>query len=1012
MEILRQTLDNGEKVHEICKIEKFNRHNMLNHIYSGYVDLDYSRELRKYLNKANTNSIKIYYDVPTIGRLKTNVKDNKGNKIFVQSQMYQWKQTKYEICRDYYDDVDIVNCQSVLLKQIMEYHNLPTSAITKFNKNRETILLNIMKKNNINRDQAKEAIIPLVFCKTNNKAVLTQLKPFKGIEVVQQYKNELHKNRKELLKLYPEFIEHAKLKKGKDYENIEGSAFSYLTQTLERICLLSMVDFYEHNNCTIGALIHDGLHLEKHTDNTKNLKLCEQWVYEHTGCKITLKIKPFEAVKDMKKQINFNLIDEKQNSNVTVHNINSEFLVKLNENDNKGCNLVDEINNNKISLIASYTGSGKTQLIKQLIKKYSESNPNLDEDDDINTPHKVISIVSRVSLADMHTIELGLSNYLEVHDHGLNEVYQLDSVNKVNNLDGNRYILVLDEVASLCSHYLNHMNKMSKERLQLVKKLDEIINHPNCTLVIGVDANINQGTINFISSSFNKPIDLYINDYIKYRDTPIYHYENKFTLVKRAIKLLKEGETVYLCSNMNDDFKRDIVYPILKETEIKKENYLIYSGDEGERRIDTRLWKDKKLIIATPTIIYGCDSNYSFHVVGFYFNAPHFDAMDINQQLNRERKPKTINLYMADMINTPFKNIEEAKEFGTLDIKQVSKREQLKYKKYDDALTDLLFYEDYRKSYHNNVRHFIFDLLRSKGYTNIQHIISKGDIKTKITRNEYNDIIIKAFKNDTIDDKKYDDILDKMNYFNMNINDEITLGKHLNNPTLQDAYKNIIDKYLNVFTDRKKFEDLKKYLRFKYTKYNKLNNEYSFSVESEAKFNNTLTYEIDNLDILTSITKTDIFKVELLKKLKDILNLEDGKEIESINRNNFNDKVDINKDLMNNIMKAFRIRGKQPKYTRAHLVSFYMSKLKSLLGSCIITKHKNKTFKIDKVKQVFSINVWDSEVIEPFNKIVEYSNMYKEALFVDYNEYQFIDKPTEEPIDDIEHEDKLTISFD
>lgn len=69
------------------------------------------------------------------------------------------------------------------------------------------------------------------------------------------------------------------------------------------------------------------------------------------------------------------------------------------------------------------------------------------------TEIKLLSLVSRVSLSYTHQIEFQITNYQDTVNHGLNEVYQLDSIDKFINSNNDYYILFLDEVASLCSHF-------------------------------------------------------------------------------------------------------------------------------------------------------------------------------------------------------------------------------------------------------------------------------------------------------------------------------------------------------------------------------------------------------------------------------------------------------------------------------------------------------------------------------------------------------------------------------
>ena len=54
-------------------------------------------------------------------------------------------------------------------------------------------------------------------------------------------------NRKILLGMYPEYIEEAIKRKGKDYFNIEGCAYSLLAQTIH-YCALLLINIYYYSH--------------------------------------------------------------------------------------------------------------------------------------------------------------------------------------------------------------------------------------------------------------------------------------------------------------------------------------------------------------------------------------------------------------------------------------------------------------------------------------------------------------------------------------------------------------------------------------------------------------------------------------------------------------------------------------------------------------------------------------------------------------------------------------------
>ena len=534
---------------------------MYSYMYSGQCDYEYINILDNYIKKSNSHSGKIskinmMYEIPTIGRLKAL---HKGRYIY--SQHYQKNNTKYEVCRDIYDDVDVVNCQSVLLQQIMEHHELDTEHIAIFNNDREKITKQLMNINKISRDKAKKIMYSFAFGQSSEDVINYKLKKYKLTRKTINYIDQMYDNRKMLLETYyKNLIEYGKKKKP---NNPMGSAFSVLAQTAEKWVLLAMYQYFSRKNRKVGGLIHDGLHLEKHKNNNRYITHCEKSIKKQTGFSVKLKIKEFKKTSSSKKnKIRFNTIIEKDIKKMDIDYIqlNSQFLTKRGEDDKRGYDLVNKMKKNEFVFVKSVPGSGKTQFMYDTVKKFGSS---------------IISLVSRITLSDMHTKELKIKNYRSVRKHGLNEVYQIDSLDRVRGYDKEEdYILILDEVASLCSHILNDMEKMSKHRLKFNAKLEEIINSKNCKLVIATDANINMGTLAFFKNIIDsKKIKLYHNKFVADIQTPVNIYYNKYEILGAIIKLIKKGENVFLCSNLNDTFRREFFLTILKETGLKEDEY-------------------------------------------------------------------------------------------------------------------------------------------------------------------------------------------------------------------------------------------------------------------------------------------------------------------------------------------------------------------------------------------------------------------------------------------------------
>lgn len=966
------------KPYEITLTEHFNEKSMYKHIYSGNCDLQYSHELLDYLKKSKNGQIKIIYKVDEIGRLKAYY-----NNKYIKSQMSQERNTKHAILSEYYDDVDMVNSQPNVLEQLMNKYNLPTNHINIYNQNREDIILGFRKQHMLTRDEVKDIVYTFM---NNSKDNIHNLINKYGIKKhnkrLYNHIKQIMDNRTELIKYYPNLLKYVKNKKKlKKWKNIEGTTFSYIGQQCERICLLSMLEFFNNKGYEVGALIHDGLHLRRNKMNRKLIIKCEEYVYEKTGFEIKLKIKSFEKKETLNK-IRFDNLKGIKKLNITTHHIKSKFLTKLNKNDKHGLDLASLLEPNKISLIISSTGSGKTKMIKQLQKLYPD--------------YDVISIVSRRTLSDMHEIEFSIANYQKTNKHSYNEVYQLDSLNKVPKQTNKPYILIMDEQASLCCHFLNSMKKMSKYRLKFIAILANLINNDYCKFVIGMDANMNYGAIKFIKDiTITKSINLYINTYRNKLETPLYIYNDKNMMLSNLIDNVNNGQTAFICSNMNDDFKREIVNLVINECNLNDDEYLLYSSNEGEKYINTVEWKHKRVIFCTPSVLYGCDSNYKFHVYGFYFKSYHMVATDIDQQINRERQPKSINLYIPDMYIKPFNTLEQAEKDGKLDININTSLKSVS--KYINPLRDILVYEDYRKSYHLNLKHHVIDLLKKKGYVNINFELRKSKKYNIITKTEYIKTLIEKyhssdFKNDIFTrennnflkdlrdnkniletDKFMCDLMTKLELFSL----EYTM-----NDETDKYYNDIINNHLDIFLDRKKFKQLLNYIIYKNENYNKL----IIDKKTKTQFKNEpqkYRFENENYDIIEMIVKKDSTKLYLLNIIRNLLKIKkfDSTILKTVNKNNYNDIIvmkDIDVKLFN---KSFRIRGAklENKTSRLELTKLYMSKMNIVIGCIVDCKKKNKRIGDKK----HGINTFNQKYISAFEKIINFKDQISKLYILD-----------------------------
>jgi len=192
------------------------------------------------------------------------------------------KECRGTICKEYYHDIDIVNCHPVLLLQFARNKfqtELPE--VEKYVDNRETYLKNVMTENSITRDEAKAAIISVLYGGScNQKSYLYELS-----QEVRGFSKKLFQTE--------QYADLAKVCKGED--NIYGTFLSFVLQTEERHCMLAMKECLERQKWCVDVLCYDGVMIRKREGHIPDLANCESVILDKTGYKINLVTKEFSS---------------------------------------------------------------------------------------------------------------------------------------------------------------------------------------------------------------------------------------------------------------------------------------------------------------------------------------------------------------------------------------------------------------------------------------------------------------------------------------------------------------------------------------------------------------------------------------------------------------------------------------------------------------------------------------------------------------------------------------------
>ena len=312
--------------------------------------------------------------------------------------------------------------------------------------------------------------------------------------------------------------------------------------------------------------------------------------------------------------------------------INQNKLDVLNEDGTIRENFINKYDkeNYKLIVIKSDTGTGKTTSVNNYFELLE------------NTNDKLISITSRVSLAEAHYKLLqDKKKRVRIYNKDKlcnfdNIIIQLDSiVSKLYKIDYSNYIVYLDEFSSILE-YLHRSSTLDKSRLPVYKRFIKILR--SCKKVIMVDADIDDICLEWLTAGISDN-RLYIkNEFQNNKDVEsqeITQYDDIVELMKKD--LLADG---FCCACDSKNVAQDVYNLIIKDYPDKKDDILLIT-DEYKGFIDMDA---VKCVIYSPKVIYGIDSTLNRNVYAIYKEHT-ISPRAMYQQISRTRKIKKLFLY-------------------------------------------------------------------------------------------------------------------------------------------------------------------------------------------------------------------------------------------------------------------------------------------------------------------------------------------------------------------------------
>jgi hypothetical protein len=303
---LTETYYNYDIIKKLSRVDVYNEEfnakiidditqSKLNNIIANTIEID-----DKHTNK-------IVYNIPeyNMGRLYANRAGYQNMPNFIRKMVINGK----------YHDIDLVNSQISILSNICESFKINCSYVKDYAAKRDEHLDEIKNAYNVDREIAKTLFTILLF----GGCYDTWIKKFNIREIndkpksITNFASNVDDIIKEISKkdipLYKECVKivieknekneknekigkNEKVGKKGNNKNLEHSAISIFLQEIEKRIIYLMIQFFQHNNFIVGALIHDGIYVE-YSDkiNEEMLERCKKYVYDKCGFKISLKDK-------------------------------------------------------------------------------------------------------------------------------------------------------------------------------------------------------------------------------------------------------------------------------------------------------------------------------------------------------------------------------------------------------------------------------------------------------------------------------------------------------------------------------------------------------------------------------------------------------------------------------------------------------------------------------------------------------------------------------------------------
>ena len=416
--------------------------NPFSHIYYD----NEKEQLMRYSELINNGIANVKYLLPKNIKLGR-VLPEKGLGLFSFRRAIRHTLSKFN-----FEDIDIVNAHPSILLEICLSNNIECKYIQEYVNNRDFHINDVITTYNVNKDDAKNLFIILLYFGSFNSWKKDKNINFKPTSFITNFTNDIKKIGEFVYNANPHLVKIIKDIKH-DKKNIIGSIMSYFLQDKENIILEFIYEFCNNNGYIkddICCLCADGIMISKQLYNPSLLTQLSNYILDKTGFNLKfinkLMNEDYLDIIDLHQLIDINIWDILEDMN---HSDMAKLYCKLAPSkyifsSNSGWYEYDKFNVltpfNKL-IPPSLLSNVSNTLQKFIINERNKIIPPKKTDDDYD--NKINEYDRCMKLAKKGYINVGNSTYVKSIIDYLSNLYSVDNLDSL--LDSNINLLAFND---------------------------------------------------------------------------------------------------------------------------------------------------------------------------------------------------------------------------------------------------------------------------------------------------------------------------------------------------------------------------------------------------------------------------------------------------------------------------------------------------------------------------------------------------------------------------------------